>query len=92
MQAEIIKIDPPQKSRNGGTFIRIYFKLKNKEWAKMDLVPGFRNFKRWKSFLKVGNIVGNLEMKDEKTVDADSLVRLCRTEDELLREFSKLYL
>ena len=73
MNAEIIKILPEKKSRNGGVYLRVEFRMENGKWAKTDLVPGFRNYERWKNLLRPGNIIGNLRMKDEKTVDADSI-------------------
>jgi len=76
MKGEIIKIEKEKRSRNGGKYIRVHFKLENGKWAKMDLVPSFRNFARWKEILVVGNLVGNLRMKDEITVDADSWPKL----------------
>jgi len=73
MIGEITKILPIRNSRNyGDLYIRVTFKLEGRGWAKTDLVPGFRNYKRWRKLLKVGNILGNLKMKDEKTIDADS--------------------
>lgn len=71
MTGEIIKIDPLKKG-SGGKYIRVHFKMVDGRWAKTDLVINFRNFRRWERLLRVGNIIGNLRMKDEKTVDADS--------------------
>lgn len=90
MWGEIIKIEKPKKSRNEGTkFIRVHFKLKNKKWAKVDLVPTFRNFARWEPLLKVGNFIDNLKFKDKKTVDADCFPVL-RTRMDLSFEDEKL--
>lgn len=73
MWGEIIKIDKVKKSKNTKEkFIRVYFKLANQKFAKMDLVPSFRNFARWKMFLRVGTFIDELRFKDEETVDADS--------------------
>ena len=95
MWGEIIKIDKAKKSKHpGDEFVRVYFKLENKKFAKMDLVSTFRNFARWKGLLRVGNFIDNLRLRDEKTVDADSFPAL-RTrmdlpfEDEKLFELSK---
>ena len=77
MTGEIIKILFFKKSRNEGEiYKRIEFKLENGKWAKTDLVLGFRNYWRWKRVAKLGNIVRNLKMKDEMTIDADSYPQL----------------
>ena len=95
MRGEIVKIDKIQKSRNSGDeFIRVFFKLGGQEWIKMDLVPTFRNFKRWKQLLQIGNFIDNLKLKDKKTIDADSFPILRKRmdltfEDEQLLELSK---
>lgn len=79
MIAEIIKIIPFKKSRNPGDFyLHLEFKLENNEWAKTDLVPGFRNYYRWKRVARVGNQLGNLIFKDSQTIDADSYPILIR--------------
>ena len=91
MWGEIIKIDKVKKSKNTGEkFIRVYFKLANGKFAKMDLVPFFRNFARWKMFLRVGAFVDELRLKDEKTVDADSFP-VFRTEMNVSLEDDKYY-
>ena len=86
MKAKIIKIDPLKESRNkGNSYRRVYFQVKDFEidrekavvktvtkWAKTDLVPKFRNYKKWVPVLKVGNILEGIRMKGESTVDADS--------------------
>jgi len=77
MTGEIIKILPFKKSRNEDVcYLRVEFKLENGKWAKTDLVPSFRNYWRWKRVARLGNIVRNLRMKDEMTVDADSYPQL----------------
>ena len=77
MWGEISKIEEVKNSRNvGNKFIRVHFKLENGKWAKTDLVPGFRNFRRWKRLLKIGNVIGNIRLKNKDTVDADSFVFL----------------
>ena len=48
MMVELIKLLPPQESRNGGTFIRVEFKSQEGKFYKMDLCPDYRNFQRWK--------------------------------------------
>lgn len=89
----ISRIDEMKSSRNGGAFRRVYFQMKDNQkstpekkiyfWAKTDLVPTFRNYKHWKDVLKVGNILSDLQLKTEDTVDADSIPRLLgRSEQE----------
>ena len=72
MTGEIIKILPYKKSKNGGTYLRVEFKMEDGGWAKTDLVPGFRNYWRWKRVMRVGNVLRNLKMRDAITIDADS--------------------
>ena len=77
MKAEITKIHPTKTSRNGHSFIRVEFKLDTGKWAKTDLVPTFRNFKRWKPFLDkgIGTFLTGVKLKDNGTVDADSVIQ-----------------
>lgn len=89
-QGRIKEVDQMKASRNGGAFLRVYFQMKvpNLEmkigepvpkkyfWAKTDLVPGYRNFARWEHLLKPGNVVKNIFLKTENTVDADSFPEL----------------
>lgn len=90
MTGEIIRIDKIKKLRNtGDSFMRVHFKLEDGRWAKMDLVPSFRNFMRWKDKLKVGVRFKGLEVKDEITIDADSIPEVCRTQEEELKELSQ---
>ena len=98
IEAEIIRIDERKNSRNPEqTFIRVHFKTEGGTYYKTDLVPGFRNWRRWKSLLRVGNILCNLDLKNAETLDADSwpiflkgrrTFKDNRTEDEKLAEFS----
>ncbi len=78
MTGEITKIDLPKQSRNPNeVFIRIHFKMFHTgDWARSDLVPTFRNFKRWRPLLKKGNILTDLLMLDENSIDADSYPKL----------------
>lgn len=84
--ARISRIDDMKASRNAGNaFKRVYFQVKDEEkstpekkvyfWAKTDLVPTFRNYSRWKDFLRVGNVLANLYLKKDNTIDADSFPR-----------------
>jgi len=74
MILEIIKIIPFKKSCNEGeVYLRITFLDRlNNSWYKTDIVPGFRNYQRWKKIARVGNKLFNLQLKDAMTIDADS--------------------
>ena len=74
MRAEIIKIHDLQYSRNGNTFIRVEFQMENSTWAKTDICPDYRNYERWKNYLKVGAVLENLKLKRAGEIDADSFV------------------
>ena len=80
--AKIIKIDIIKRSFNEGeAFKRIYFLDEKKKWFKTDLVPTFRNYHRWQKLLKVGNVLFNLRLKGEDTIDADSFPILKENEN-----------
>lgn len=72
MIAEITKILPAEKSANGNNYVRVMFRLDGGGFAKTDLCPDYRNFKRWRTALKVGNRLGNLIMRKSDCIDADS--------------------
>lgn len=79
MRGEIYKVDPLKESANKGqSFYRLYFKLESGAWAATDVVPAFRNFRRWKPILdqSVPIKVDGLTLKGPEKVDADSLVKL----------------
>jgi hypothetical protein len=70
---EITKIIPFKQSHNPGQiYLRIVFILENGSFAKTDIVPGFRNYSRWRRIARIGNQIANLRMKNDITVDADS--------------------
>ena len=97
MEGQITKIEKLAKSHNKGqSFIRVHFRLANGQWAKTDLVPGFRNFKRWKPLLKERNTLYALRLKDKETVDADCFPKIryypyLSLADEQLRIFAEAY-
>lgn len=89
--ARISLIDEMKSSRNGGAFKRVYFQVKDPIstpekkvyfWAKTDLVPSYRNYKRWSELLKKGNVLSNLELKTENTIDADSFPKFLGNKDQ----------
>lgn len=74
MRATISKIHPLKLSRTSHSYIRVEFQLETGGWAKTDLVPKYRNYSRWKDIIAagVGTTIGNLRMKRDNEVDADS--------------------
>jgi hypothetical protein len=60
------------------------------EYLKTDLCRDFRNWKRWKNKLKVGNVLTGLRKKDDFTIDADSFPEIYRTYEEEMERLSKL--
>jgi len=76
MRGEIIKIHPLKYGKDGNAYHRVEFDIWDKDkkkttWAKTDLVEGYRNFKRWVRFLKVGTRLKGLELKREGEINAD---------------------
>jgi hypothetical protein len=66
--------------------------LPGKKWAKTDLCTAYFNWRRWQGLLKEGILLGGLRMKDETTVDADSIPNLIETPTEAemkLREMAR---
>lgn len=106
--AEIIRIDSIKKSRNPRQdFIRVHFRVftgltkrtkrQKYTYAKMDLVPRFRNFRRWQGLLRKGNVLDNLEMLNHQTINADSFPILredlaLTLEEEKIMKFTRKYL
>jgi len=78
MRGTISKIHPLKYSRNGGAFVRIEFKLNDGQWAKTDIVTGFRNYERWKNILTVGIDLEGLDLKSKNEVNADSYPEIFR--------------
>ncbi len=84
---EIIKIHPKKKSANGNIFIRVEFKNEEGTWYKTDICPDYRNYKAWKPYLNqgVGTKLKYLKLKDENTVDADSVPHQHFSDEDLFR-------
>ncbi|MEI7998880.1 MAG: hypothetical protein WCH62_05185 [Candidatus Omnitrophota bacterium] len=76
MKGQIIKIHPIKRSRNGGQFVRVEFRLEDRTWAKTDLVISYRNYNRWKYLIKVGVNLEGLLLKRPGEVNADSFPRV----------------
>lgn len=72
MRGTISRIDPLKYSRNGGSYIRIHFRLDGGVWAKTDIVPGYRNYERWKDLMVIGLDIDGLELKTKGEINADS--------------------
>ena len=74
MTGEILEIHPPKLSRNGNTYIRITFTLNNGKWAKTDVCPNFRNYKRWKPIIEAGKgtFIRGLIVRNDGEINADS--------------------
>lgn len=75
MNGTISKIHPKKRSigHHRFDFIRVEFKMEDGSWAKTDLCPDFRNFRRWKPILDAGVGVEGMILRGQ-TVDADSPV------------------
>lgn len=74
MTGEVLEIHAPKLSRNGNTFIRITFNLSNGKWAKTDVCPNYRNYKRWKPVIEAGKgtFIRGLIVRGDSEVNADS--------------------
>ena len=74
MTGEVLQIHEPKISRNGNTFIRITFTLANGEWAKTDVCPNYRNYKRWKPVIEAGKgtFIRGLIVRSNGEINADS--------------------
>jgi hypothetical protein len=79
--AKITKIDQQKVGTNNDRFIRVYFEsVPGRKWFKTDLCTDFRNYRGWKFFLVRGNVLGDLRLKNDTTIDADSRPRFVRHE------------
>lgn len=80
LTATIIKIHPLASGKKfEAAFHRVEFQTKAGGWAKTDLCPKFRNFARWKPYLRVGARLTELRI-DGTEIDADSDFRFVRFE------------
>jgi hypothetical protein len=87
MIATIVKILDPAVSSMGNTYIRVILKSEDGKWIKTDLVPGYKNYERWKKVLQVQNKLYGIVMIDDVFVNADSRVQLL--DAKLKREIKK---
>lgn len=74
MFLEIIKIGELEESKiKGHSYRLISLKSDKGEFFRMFLDPQYRNWKRWRRYLKVGNrFAGNFRFKSHDILDADS--------------------
>ena len=87
MIATIVKILDPAVSSMGNTYIRVILKSEDGKWIKTDLVPGYKNYERWKKVLKPQNKLYGIVMIDDVFVNADSRVQIL--DAKLKREIKK---
>ena len=83
----IRKIHPIKQSRNGGSYTRIDLILSTGEWAKTDIVKGYRNETYWKDILKdpvasIGKTLSGLRLRSDGEVNADSRFKVIETKAE----------
>jgi len=71
----------PVKMGNGAEYIRLGFEMQDGSWAKTDLCPTFNNYRHWKSFLVIGNVLGGLEYRGRQTINADCRPNFLRHEE-----------
>lgn len=81
MIAKVIKVDPLKESRAEKAFKRVYFILETGKWAMTDIVPEYRNFKRWKAIIDLAErsyevFVERIILMKPGKVDADSPVEI----------------
>jgi len=94
MIAKVIKVDPLKESRAEKSFKRVYFILETGKWAMMDIVPEYRNFKRWSSIIDLVErgyeifVEGIILMQPGK-VDADSPVEITFKKFEITKSHEK---
>ena len=74
MKATLLTVLPPKASRNGNVFQRIEFTMYDGSWAKTDVCPNFRNYRRWIPILKAkpGTYIMGLRLRKGGEVDADN--------------------
>jgi len=77
MTGKIFRIDNLKSSRNKNqNFQRVHFTVLKTdgttEYYHTDLVPSFRNYGRWRAFLRVGFVLSGLEKKSDGKINADS--------------------
>ncbi len=80
MIGKIFRIDQMKSSHNKGQeYQRVHFEeysLENGKidhvYAHLDIVPTFRNYARWKPFLRIGVVLSGLEQLRNGKINADS--------------------
>ena len=75
MELEIIKLLPPKESQKEGVYSTVQMLDRDTgKFYQTYLVKGYRNYQRWESVAKVGNVLRfyNPKMKGDNLIDADS--------------------
>ncbi len=66
MRAQIKNIIS-KRNKKWGAYLRVQFVgLDKPGFYQTDVVPTFRNYKRWKDILGIGNVITGLVVMDEK--------------------------
>ena len=66
MNYKIHKIHPAKLSRNNNIFIRVEFISEEGKWFKTDICPDYRNYRRWKPILDMGEGVVLMGLQPRK--------------------------
>lgn len=81
MRAQITKITKQISKITKADVYMVCFKDEDGKSRNSWIDASYRNFPRWQSFLKVGNVLDNLLLNKRGNIDADSFPRL--VEDEI---------
>lgn len=79
MKAILTKVDPMKSSENGDyDYMRGHFTLENGNYAFTRITPSFRNYNRWGPVVEsgIGTVIEGVEMKGDKLINADSLIKI----------------
>lgn len=74
MKGRILQIHPVKAGgRYPVDFQRVTFDLEDGGWGATDICPAFHNAKHWKGKVELGQVLGNLQWKNQKNhiLDAD---------------------
>lgn len=79
IQARVLRVDPLKPSLSGhDPFRRIHWEPIDypARWMKTDVSPNHDNYKKWKELMEVGNVIGNLKVMNDNTINGDSFPEL----------------
>lgn len=87
-QGIVRKIHPNKYSRNGNIFTRIEFIMADGSWAKTDVCPNYRNYKRWVPVIQSGvnTEVTGLTFRQKGEVNGDSYPKIIGIAPEIVGE------